>query len=42
MQTYIKIIFAPQKADYGKALYSTNEQKEICATSIRSLLLRDH
>lgn len=42
MQTYIKIIFAPQKADYGKLLYSTIEQKEICANSVGSLLLRGH
>lgn len=41
MQTYIKIIFLPQKPDDGKQLYSAIEQKEICATSIRSLSLRD-
>lgn len=42
MQTYIKTVFAPQKSDYGKPLYSTIEQKEICTISIGSLLLRDH
>lgn len=41
IQTYLKIIYATEKVDYGKALYSIIKQEEICGSRIGSFLSRN-